>query len=164
MGRLLGNGSSTVKWGINRMNRNLSGEQVNFALACIALLLCSSCGSIRHDSGPSREPIIKAYTGPTVFEDYDKGMISSIKENWFREIDKGNYLHLKGVVIMGFNLGANGTIADIKVIKSTAGNDLTSLCQRALLESFPYKPWSEDMRRLLGTDLREVKFTFYYED
>ena len=37
------------------------------------------------------------------------------------------------------------------------------LCQRAVLDPAPFEKWPSDMRRIIGSDRREVRFTFYYE-
>jgi hypothetical protein len=40
---------------------------------------------------------------------------------------------------------------------------LTYMCKAAVLDPAPYEHWPNDMRRTIGSDKREVRFTFYYE-
>ena len=72
-----------------------------------------------------------------------------------------------GQVVAAFKLHADGTISDIKVIKSTVGPEYVSACEKAISTSFPYKPWSEEMRnksqKESGRDDRDVTFTFNYD-
>jgi len=39
---------------------------------------------------------------------------------------------------------------------------LCLLCQQAIQDPSPFDKWPSDLRRLVGADYREVRFTFYY--
>jgi hypothetical protein len=46
--------------------------------------------------------------------------------------------------------------------ENTAGIVLASFCEKAILDSAPFPPLPEELRRLIGDDPREIEFTFYY--
>ena len=50
----------------------------------------------------------------------------------------------------------------MKVDGNEVGEILGWLCQRAILDPSPYAKWPSDMLRSIGTNYREVMFTFYY--
>jgi len=66
-------------------------------------------------------------------------------------------------VVLEFNLNSDGRITDMKVINSDVDEFMMYLCQRAVLDPAPFEKWPSDMRRIIGSDRREVRFTFYYE-
>ena len=68
-----------------------------------------------------------------------------------------------GRVTLEFRLNYDGRITDMRVIENGVDEVLSVLCQRAITDPSPYAPWPSDMRRLIGADYREVRFTFYYE-
>ena len=48
------------------------------------------------------------------------------------------------------------------VLQNTVGDLLGYVCQKAIHDPAPFKPWPEDMRRQIGKNSREITFTFYY--
>src|SRR5580698_7558390 len=119
------------------------------ALGLLMALVCAGCESAQPVSGNHRAP--EASMSPSrpdpVFQDYDKGLVSLIKEKWFEAIDKADIPKEVGSVSVSFRIDAYGMITDLQVTESTVSKPLAALCQQAILDSFPYKPWPERVYR-----------------
>ena len=97
------------------------------------------------------------------FGDYDRAIIVAIQNRWFDLLDMRGFGHEKsGRVVLSFRLHQDGRITQMNVDENTVDEMLSLLCQKAILDPAPYARWPSDMRRMIGADYREVKFTFYY--
>ena len=67
-----------------------------------------------------------------------------------------------GTVELKFDLLADGSVAKMEMKANSAGPALGLYCQKAVVESAPFAPLPEDLKRLIGGDSREIIFTFYY--
>jgi hypothetical protein len=65
-------------------------------------------------------------------------------------------------VVVKFQLTSTGEIREIDIEEDTVGVIQSLLCQRAISDPAPYGKWPNDMRRLVGADYRNIRFTFYY--
>ena len=63
--------------------------------------------------------------------------------------------------VLGIKRVASIAAEYMKVAESTAGEVLSLICQKAVLDPAPFATWPSDMRRTLG-DTRNIQFTFYY--
>lgn len=98
------------------------------------------------------------------FGAYDAAFIAAVQERWYQLLEKNQYmLDRRGKVVLDFQLRSDGRIVDMHVADNTVGELLGILCQRAVLDPAPYARWPGDMRRMIGRDYREVRFTFYYD-
>ena len=99
----------------------------------------------------------------TPFGAYDAQIIAAIQKRWYDLLDAhespGNYT---GKVVVEFRLNSDGHVTDLRVNDSDVGEIPTLLCQRAVQDPAPFAKWPPDLRRLVGKDYREVRFTFYY--
>jgi hypothetical protein len=180
------------------MRRLLEGEvpscfRYSFTAACMISLLAAGCRSDSREQTPSPlkeaiqelthnpftpkpEPI--STPGPpyvtisksSPFAAYDEPIANLIEKNWYQILDNDHSgaAAKRGLVVATFELHSDGTITDIKVTKSTVGEEYVSACEKAISMSFPYKPWPEEMRKKIqkdsGSDLRDISFTFKYEE
>jgi hypothetical protein len=100
----------------------------------------------------------------TPFGEYDREVVEAIKTRWFDLLDSKEFSRDRtGRVVIEFNLNSDGRVTDLRVIENNVGDLLSYVCKSAILDPAPYQPWPSDMRRFLGTDVRDVRFTFYYE-
>jgi outer membrane biosynthesis protein TonB len=100
------------------------------------------------------------------FEDYDHEVINTIQKRW-QEL-RSNYPaaapgHTKGKVVVNFRLHADGRIGVVKTVSSDVDGVLTYLCEQAVKDPAPYPRWPEELVRKVGTESREIRFTFSYE-
>jgi outer membrane biosynthesis protein TonB len=99
----------------------------------------------------------------TPFGSYDAAFIAAVQKRWFDILDARSFASEQtGKVIVEFRLYKDGRIMNLQVAETEVTDTLSWACQRAILDPAPYAPFPPDLRRLLGADYREVRFTFYY--
>jgi outer membrane biosynthesis protein TonB len=120
---------------------------------------------MKQDGGVKGRHITSSFdTKATAFGAYDAAFIEAVQQHWYDLIDSQNASQLSaGRVVLEFNLNYDGRITDMKVIASDVNGLMTYLCEQAVLDPAPYEKWPSDMRRIIGSDRREVRFTFYYQ-
>ncbi|MDW7981060.1 MAG: hypothetical protein RMH97_10885 [Verrucomicrobiales bacterium] len=98
------------------------------------------------------------------FGDYDRAVVEAVQNRWFYLLDSGDFARgRKGKVVIEFNLHYDGRVSDMNVVENTVNELLCLLCQKAILDPAPYPRWPAEMRRMIGSDTRHVRFTFYYD-
>ena len=50
----------------------------------------------------------------------------------------------------------------MKLVESGVGEIYSTLCELAISKPAPFEKWPSDMRRMVGENFRDVRFTFYY--
>jgi len=98
----------------------------------------------------------------TEFSSYDAAFVQAVQQRWYDLLESHQFTQQSGKVVLEFRLHYDGRISDMKVDGNEVGEILGWLCQRAILDPSPYAAWPSDMRRSIGTNYREVMFTFYY--
>lgn len=98
----------------------------------------------------------------TPFGAYDATIIAAIQNRWYALLDAQRLTRGTGKVTLQFHLNYDGRVTDMVLLENTVGELLGILCERAIRDPAPFAPWPSDMRRLVGANFREVKFTFYY--
>lgn len=98
----------------------------------------------------------------TPFSSYDAAFIAAVQQRWYDLLDTSQFAQRSGKVVLEFKLTYDGKITDLKVSDNEVGEILSLLCQRAILDPAPYARWPDDMRRMIGSNHREVTFTFFY--
>ena len=99
----------------------------------------------------------------TPFGAYDAAVIQAIQQRWFGLLEGlPSARNASGKVVVKFQLTSTGEIREIDIEEDTVGVIQSLLCQRAISDPAPYGKWPNDMRRLVGADYRNIRFTFYY--
>ena len=99
----------------------------------------------------------------TPFGSYDAAFIAAVQARWFSLLDQGDFVrNAAGRVVLDFRLNRDGRITEMRVVESTVSDTLSWICQRAVLDPAPYDAFPMDLRRVMRTDYRDVRFTFYY--
>jgi len=99
----------------------------------------------------------------TPFGEYDSEFVDAVTYRWYSLLESQQFaLDRTGKVAVQFHLNYDGTISEMTVQENTVGDLLGYVCQKAINDPAPFKPWPEDMRRLVGANYREITFTFYY--
>lgn len=99
----------------------------------------------------------------TPFGAYDAAVIQAIQQRWFGLLEGlPSARNASGKVVVQFELTSNGEVRDVEIKEDTVGVIQSLLCQRAISDPAPYGNWPNDMRRLVGADYRNIRFTFYY--
>ncbi len=99
----------------------------------------------------------------TPFGDYDRAIIEAVSQRWYDLLDSRRFAQDRtGKVILKFKLKSDGSIIEMQTLENTVGELLGYLCQEAIEEAAPFAKWPPDMVHLIGSNYREVSFTFYY--
>ncbi len=102
-------------------------------------------------------------TRGTPLGNYDARFVAAVQQCWFALLEQQRYsLDRVGRVVISFRLTAEGRITDMRVEESDVGEIYTTICQLAITKPAPYEAWPTDVRRLVGQDFRDIRFTFYY--
>jgi outer membrane biosynthesis protein TonB len=117
---------------------------------------------MRQDGGVASRGRLSLDVKATAFSAYDADFIAAVQQRWYDLLDNSPFAQRSGKVVLEFNLMENGRITGMKVLENDVGDLLASFCQHAIHDPAPYRKWPGDMRRMIGADLREVTFTFYY--
>jgi hypothetical protein len=104
------------------------------------------------------EPSVDAVR--TSYGDYDRDLIDAVQARWYYLLND-RQVEVAGKVVLEFNLHTDGRISDMKRVYSDVNELLSLICQQAVLDPAPYKPWSSEMRKVIN-DPRPVRFAFYY--
>jgi hypothetical protein len=118
---------------------------------------------MKQEGGVRRLAHVSLDAKATPFGAYDAAFIEAVSQRWYDLLDSRNYAgDGTGRVVLQFHLKYDGTISDMKVVRTTVDPILTYLCQQSIHDPAPYERWPGDMRRMVGADFREITFTFYY--
>jgi hypothetical protein len=99
----------------------------------------------------------------TAFGDYDRELIEAVQQRWDDLLDNHRYAEDRdGKVILRFKLKPDGTVIEMQTLDNNVGEVLGYLCQEAIEEAAPFAKWPPDMVRMIGTNYRDITFTFYY--
>jgi hypothetical protein len=94
---------------------------------------------------------------------YDARFIAAVQKCWYALLEAQHFsMDRSGKVALDFRLNYDGRITDLRLAESTVGELYTALCQLAITKPSPYEKWPPEIRRLVGANYREVRFTFYY--
>lgn len=118
----------------------------------------------KQEGGVRRQGVVSLDARATAFGVYDAALVSAIQKHWYDVLDEneGRYAPRPGKVEIEFRLHYDGRISDLKVTHEDVGDILAIYCRKAIADPAPYSPWPSEMRRMIGKDYRDVKFTFYY--
>jgi outer membrane biosynthesis protein TonB len=114
-------------------------------------------GVPRQEREPSFAAVGKSYG------DYDAELIDAVSTCW-HQLLQDRMANVSGEVVVEFRLLPTGAITDVKVTKNTVDEFYATICSLAISKSAPFRPWPRQMQLDLGSDHRDVQFTFYYEN
>lgn len=117
---------------------------------------------MRQDGGVRRAGSISVDVKGTPFGAYDAAIVYAIQQRWYDILDESTILTRSGKVVVEFRIHQDGRVTDLKVVDQDVGELLSLFCRRAISDPAPFAAWPSDMRRMVGKDYRDVRFTFYY--
>ena len=113
---------------------------------------------------PNRRPHVSLDARGSVFGNYDAVFISMVEQRWYSLLENNRFmLDRRGKVSLTFKLHYDGRITDLETEEKTVDDVWAILCQKAILDPAPFPKWPTEMRKTVGNDVREVRFTFYYD-
>jgi outer membrane biosynthesis protein TonB len=110
-----------------------------------------------HDLQPSFDAML------TPFGEYDGRIVDAIRSRWYDLLDSQKFaMDRTGKATITFHLNPDGSVTEVRIAANTVGELLGYVCQEAIEQAAPFGAWSPEMRRIIGTNYREITFTFYY--
>jgi hypothetical protein len=100
---------------------------------------------------------------PQSLKEYDKKLTDRVYERWRKE-NRNRKVAAKGVVAIGFRLGADGNISEVHVVETSLQGAAVDACVGAIHMSAPFDPWPEDIHRLLEGKSRGILVNFRYPE
>ena len=94
---------------------------------------------------------------------YDAALIEAVQQCWYNILDETTTPSRPGKVVVEFQLHSDGYVTDVKVLESNVGELHSTFCQLAIQKPAPFKRWPDGMRKEIGRDYRQLRFTFFYE-
>lgn len=119
---------------------------------------------MQQDGGVQRHKLTSSMDAiATPFGQYDRDLIAAVQQRWDDLLDSQQFaMDRKGKVTVIFRLHPDGTVTESKIDTNSVGDLLGYVCQQAIEQAAPFGPWPPDMRRMVGSNFREITFTFYY--
>jgi hypothetical protein len=94
---------------------------------------------------------------------YDARFIQAVQKCWYALLEEQRFgLDRMGKVVLDFRLTYDGRITNLNRVESSVGELYSALCELAITKPAPFEKWPPEIRRLIGANYREVRFTFYY--
>ncbi len=120
--------------------------------------------ALQQDGGVPRRAIASSLDAMlTPFGDYDRRIVDAIQSRWYDLLDSQQFASDRtGKATITFHLNPNGSVTEVKIAANTVGELLGYVCQEAIEQAAPFGAWSPEMQRMIGTNYREITFTFYY--
>tara|TARA_Y100001934_G_scaffold77793_1_gene96634 strand:- start:487 stop:1593 length:1107 start_codon:yes stop_codon:yes gene_type:complete len=94
----------------------------------------------------------------TPFGKYMDGMFEVISTRWHNLMGQRPTPH--GQVKIKYKLWSDGRVTDVETLSTSIDDFQTVICQMAIKDPSPYRPWPSDMRRQFEEDFRELLITF----
>jgi hypothetical protein len=113
-------------------------------------------------AGVSRSGIAAFNVAESPFGAYDKKLIKAVQSHWYALIDHYGIYESADVVTVKFELLDDGQVRNVTSNDSAQRRILSLFCEKAVIESGPFDPLSDELRALIGKEPREISFTFYY--
>jgi outer membrane biosynthesis protein TonB len=113
-------------------------------------------------AGVSRSGIAAFGVAESPFGAYDKKLIKAVQSHWYALIDHYGIYESADVVTVKFELLDDGQVRNVTSIDSAQSRILSLFCEKAIIESGPFDPLTDELRALIGKEPREISFTFYY--
>jgi outer membrane biosynthesis protein TonB len=118
---------------------------------------------LKQAGGVSVQDDIRFDVKGSKFGDYDGRLIDAIRQCWYNDLESlPSQSFPKGDVVVDFVLHYNGKVTDVNISHDGVGNFYSFLSQGAIKKAAPFEPWPQEIRRAVGQDIREIRFTFIY--
>jgi hypothetical protein len=113
-------------------------------------------------AGVSRNGVAAFGVAESPFGAYDKKLIKAVQSHWYALIDHYGIYESADVVTVKFQLLDDGQVRNVSSTDDAQSRILSLFCEKAIIDSGPFDPLSDELRALIGKEPREIRFTFYY--
>lgn len=95
------------------------------------------------------------------FGEYEQQFYAAIQTGWYQEIEFFQPIDTASRVHIRLNIHSDGKVTEVKAVDTTAGEIATFICERAITERSPFRPWTQEMVKVFG-DKRTLNIMFHY--
>lgn len=95
------------------------------------------------------------------FGEYQQQFYAAVQTGWYQEIEFFEPIDTAARVHVRFRMQADGTVDEVEAVQSTASKLATVICETAISKRSPFRPWTEEMVRVFGTE-RWLNVVFHY--
>lgn len=95
------------------------------------------------------------------FGEYEQQFYAAIQTGWYQEIEFFQPIDTATRVQVRFRIKADGTVDQVEAVQSTASKIATVICVTAISKRSPFRPWTEEMVQVFGTE-RWINVVFHY--
>jgi hypothetical protein len=129
------------------------------SICLLGIVLLSGCAT-----PPRRSVISHAPTDsrPLSYENSIKATISGYYYMLMSTSFPHHTTFPEGKVVLKFRLYPDGHVSDVNVVESTMDDSMVAICKRAILDTAPFEPWPESMRRRVHWDYVSIPYVFYF--
>ena len=117
---------------------------------------------VKQEGGAEHRGRVAFDTKATEFGEYDRAFIAAVENRWHYLIENNMVTPRSGKVVLEFKLTHDGRITDMKIQDNEVGDILGLFCRNAVEDNQRYQEWPDEMRRKIGLNPRDIRFTFYY--
>lgn len=119
-------------------------------------------GPIMQSQGSaSRRGILSIDATFTQFGEYEQQFYAALQLGWYQEIEFHQPMDAASTVVLRFTMKSDGSIHDIEVLQTNAGEVATFICRSALAKRSPFRPWAKEMIEVFGPE-RKLTVRFNY--
>src|SRR2546423_10911986 len=94
------------------------------------------------------------------FPDYDDTLVKAVYGRWQDLLKARTQPAGQGVVVVEFELHADGSVSRVRTFPSQVSPRLEQLCEQAITESAPFAKWPAPMRDEIGAEVRSIRISF----
>jgi hypothetical protein len=95
------------------------------------------------------------------FGEYEQQFYAAIQIGWYQEIEFFQPIDTATRVHVRFRIKADGTVDNVEAVQSNASEIATVICETAITKRSPFRPWTQEMVRVFGTE-RWMNVVFNY--
>jgi hypothetical protein len=96
----------------------------------------------------------------SVFRVYDSSMVDTINRRW-NGLLKGATPNKTGVVTLQWRLLPNGEINNLRVVRSTIGDEYNRLAEKTILDLTPFPAWPAAMQLICTNGYRDIHLDLF---
>lgn len=95
------------------------------------------------------------------FGEYQQQFLAAVQSGWYQEIEFYQPMDTAARVHLRFELRADGSVKDVEIVETTAGEIASVICQTAIEKRSPFRPWTREMVQVFG-EKRILDVVFHY--
>lgn len=95
------------------------------------------------------------------FGEYQQQFYAALQAGWYQEIEFYQPIDTSATVQVRFTIHADGKVTDVEVVRTTASEIASIICESAIIKRSPFRPWTREMVQVFGQK-RTLMVAFHY--